>query len=231
MGKVTAAMYVSVDGVVEDPGGAEGSQHGGWSGPYFNDELQQMQSELLSAADALLLGRVTYEGFAKAWPDMAHEEGGFADRMNTLPKYVATRTLTALAWNATALQGEVTEAVAELKEQSDLNLLIYGSATLVDHLARGGLIDEFRLMVHPIAVGAGQRMFDQVSTPLWLVDTKSTRTGVVLLTYAAAESPEKQTDAATPSRTGQATVERDRPVGQRATTTGVLLAKLSAAGV
>jgi dihydrofolate reductase len=188
MGKVTVAMYVSVDGVVEDPGGAEGSEHGGWSGPYFNDELQQMQWELLAVSDALLLGRVTYEGFAKAWPDMAHEEGEFADRMNSLPKYVATRTLTALEWNATALQGEVTEAMADLKDQSDLNLLIYGSPTLVDHLTRHGLIDEFRLMVHPIAVGAGQRMFAQVGTPLRLVDIKSTRTGVVVLTYATAEA-------------------------------------------
>jgi dihydrofolate reductase len=188
MGKVTVAMYVSVDGVVEDPGGAEGSAHGSWSGPYFNDELQQLQWELLSQSDALLLGRVTYQGFAKAWPNMAHEEGDFADRMNSLPKYVATRTLTALEWNATALQGEVTVAVAELKGRPDLNLLIYGSPTLVGLLTRHDLIDEYRLMVHPIAVGSGQRMFDGVRAPLRLADTKSTSTGVVVLDYARAEA-------------------------------------------
>src|SRR6266536_2753745 len=155
MRKVIVAMYVSVDGVVEDPGGAEGFRHGGWTVPYWNDELAEFQSRLLFASDALLLGRVTYEAFAAAWPDMTHEAGEFADRMNSLPKFVATRTLDQLEWNATPLKGDIVEEVAELKQQPGQNLLIYGSGQLVDTLTRDGLIDEYSFMVHPVVLGTG----------------------------------------------------------------------------
>jgi dihydrofolate reductase len=177
--KVVAAEYVSVDGVMEDPA---------WTGPFWNDELAKAQYDLLFASDALLLGRVTYQGFAAAWPKMEAETGDFGVRMNTMPKYVATRTLTEMEWNATRIEGDVPEAVAQLKQQPGGNLLIYGSAALVNTLAQQGLIDEYRLMLHPVIVGTGKRLFNEglSTTGLQLVDSKTTATGVTILTYQPA---------------------------------------------
>jgi hypothetical protein len=105
VGQIVAAEYVSVDGVMQDPGGVGEIEAGGWTNPYWNDELAKLQADLLFASDALLLGRVTYEGFAAAWPGMEQEEGQFAVKMNTMPKYVASRTLTDMEWNATPIRG------------------------------------------------------------------------------------------------------------------------------
>ncbi len=149
MRKVIAAMYVSLDGVVEDPA---------WTGPFWNHELAEAQRDLLFSSDALLLGRVTYEGFAAAWPTMTDEEG-FADRMNSLPKFVATRTLDELSWNATAIKGDVVTEVALLKQQPGDNILLYGSAGVVNTLTPPALIDEYRLMVFPVTLGGGKRLF------------------------------------------------------------------------
>jgi len=178
MRKVKLAMYVSLDGVVQDPA---------WTAPFWNDELATLQSDYLLTSDALLLGRVTYEGFAAAWPNMEAEEGGHI--MNSLPKFVASRTLDHAEWNATIIKGDVTEQVARLKEQPGQDLLIYGSGTLVDQLTGDGLIDQYRLMVYPVVVGAGKRLFSAASaTTLRLVDSTTTSTGVVVLTYNATAS-------------------------------------------
>jgi len=152
VGKIVAAEYVSVDGVMQDPGGVGEIEAGGWTNPYWDDDLAKLQADLLFASDALLLGRVTYEGFAAAWPDMAHEEGPFADKMNTMPKYVASWTLTAMEWNAAPIGGDVAEEVAKLKRDPGQNLLIYGSGSLVRLLLRHGLIDQLRLMIHPVVL-------------------------------------------------------------------------------
>jgi dihydrofolate reductase len=176
--KVVAAEYVSVDGVMEDPA---------WTGPFWNDELGKAQYDLLFASDALLLGRVTYQGFAAAWPIM-EGTGEFGERMNTMPKYVASRTLTETEWNATLIEDDVPEAVSRLKQQPGGNLLIYGSAALVNSLLPHVLIDEYRLMLHPVIVGKGKRLFNDGmdTTGLKLVDTKTTATGVTILTYQPA---------------------------------------------
>jgi dihydrofolate reductase len=179
MRKVKLAMYVSADGVVENPA---------WTGPYWDEELSKLQADYLFASDALLLGRVTYEGFAAAWPTM-EGTGDFGEKMNSMPKFVASRTLDRGAWNAAIIKGELATEVAKLKEQPGRDLLIYGSGDLVDELTRHGLIDEYRLMIHPIIVGSGKRLFAGAlpATTLHLADSTITSTGVVVLTYTRGE--------------------------------------------
>lgn len=187
MGKIVAAEYVTVDGVMQDPGGVGEIELGGWTHPYFNDELGKFQSELLFASDALLLGRVTFQGFAAAWPDMEESAGEFAVKMNTMPKHVATRTLKELEWNATLIEGEVPDEVARLK-QSDQNFLIYGSGTLVNTLMQHDLIDQYRLMIFPVVLGQGKRLFGEGSDKKHLrpVATNTTGTGVIVVDYEPA---------------------------------------------
>jgi dihydrofolate reductase len=192
MRKVVAAEYVTLDGVMTDPGGVGEIEEGGWSNPYFDDELADYQSAQLFASGALLLGRVTFEGFAAAWPSMEETEGEFAVRMNTLPKFVASTSLTEpLPWNGTLLQGEVAEEVAKLKEEPGGDLLIYGSGELVNALHARGLIDEYRLMVFPVTLGVGTRLFRDGygKHDLKLSDAKTTRAGVAILTYEPAGEP------------------------------------------
>ena len=175
MRKLKLAMYVSLDGVVENPA---------WTGAFWSEQLAQLQADYLFASDALLLGRVTYEGFAAAWPAMEESTGEFGKKMNTMPKFVASRTLDTGAWNATILKGELAGEVAELKGRPGGDLLIYGSGDLVDELTRLRLIDEYRLMIHPVVVGSGKRLFNDITTTtLRLADTTTTDTGVVVLTY------------------------------------------------
>jgi len=177
MRKLKLAMYVALDGVVENPA---------WTGPFWNEELADLQAEYLYSSDALVLGRVTYEGFAAAWPAMEESTGDFGKKMNSMPKYVASRTLTDPEWNATVIGGELGDAVRALKAEGGGDLLIYGSGTLVDELTRLGLIDEYRLMLHPILVGTGKRLFSDVTeTTLELADVKTTATGVAVLTYTS----------------------------------------------
>jgi dihydrofolate reductase len=180
MRDVVAVEYVTVDGVMEEPA---------WSNEYFNDELARFQYDELLASDALLLGRVTFEGFAAAWPSMEETEGDFAVRMNALPKFVASRTLNEpLAWNGTLLKGDLGEEVAKLKQQPGEDLLIYGSAELVNALHPHGLIDRYTLMVFPVTLGAGKRLFKEGTdkTNLKLTDVETISTGVALLTYRTA---------------------------------------------
>jgi dihydrofolate reductase len=179
MKRLKLAMYVSLDGVVEDPS---------WTGPFWSDQLADLQAEYLFSSDALVLGRVTYEGFAAAWPGMEEATGDFGRTMNSMPKYVASRTLHDAEWNATVIDGDVPAAVAALKEGDGGDLLVYGSGTLVDELTRHGLIDEYRLMVHPVLVGSGKKLFESVgdTVDLKLADTVTTDTGVAVLTYLPA---------------------------------------------
>src|SRR5262249_15771929 len=155
-----------------------------------NEELAEYQTEQLWASDALLLGRVTFEGFAAAWPSMEETEGEFAVRMNTLPKFVASESLKEpLAWNGTLLRGDLAEEVTQLKDQPGRDLLIYGSGQLVNTLHRHGLIDEYQLMVFPVTLGEGQHLFRSGSDglDLELIAIKTTSTGVVRLIYKPAE--------------------------------------------
>jgi dihydrofolate reductase len=177
MGTIVAVEYLALDGVMESPG---------WSGPYFNEELQGFQYDNLFAADALLLGRLTYDGFRAAWPSMSDEKG-FADRMNGMPKYVATRAEGVPEWNATFLEGDLVQAVTRLKE-TDQRLLINGSGDLVNQLAAAGLIDEYRFMVFPVVVGSGQQLFDEraAGVTLALAGSWTSTSGVAVLTYQPA---------------------------------------------
>ena len=187
MGKIVAAEYVTLDGVMEDPGPAGEFEYRGWTLPYWNDELAEYQSQLLFASDALLLGRVTYEEFVASWPLRSGDP--FTDRINSLPKYVASTTLEApLAWNATLLEGDVGDEVRKLKQQPGRDLLIYGSSELVHTLRQHDLIDTYRVMLYPLALSRGRRFFREGGdkTTLTLTDAKATSTGVVVLTYEAA---------------------------------------------
>ena len=177
MRKVIVTEFLTLDGVYEDSTP--------WQQGYHPDSGSFKRDELFDSG-ALLLGRVTYEGFARYWPG-ATDTGEFGQRMNSLPKYVATTTLKALDWNATALQGDVTVAVRELKQQDGGNLLVYGSGTLVQTLLRHGLVDELRLMVYPLVLGTGKRLFaggDRL--PMQLSATRTLGDGVLLLTYLPA---------------------------------------------
>lgn len=184
MRQIVAAEYLSLDGVGEDPGRIGGFERRGWIIPYYDEELAQYMSDQLSASDALLLGRTTYEGFVTVWP--ARSGDPIADMMNSLPKFVASTTLNEpLEWNATLLEGDVAEEVRKLKQQPGRNILIYGSGTLVRTLMQLDLIDTYQLMLVPVALGSGERFFRDGHDPttLSLTDVKMTGAGVVMLTY------------------------------------------------
>ena len=176
MRKVIVTEFITLDGVVEAPEK--------WSFPFWNDEIAKFKHDELFASDALLLGRVTYQGFAAAWPSRT-DETGFADRMNSLPKFVVSTTLEQVEWNNSRLIKEnVAEEVSKLKQQPGQNLLIYGSGALVHTLMQHNLIDEYWLLVYPVVLGSGKRLFkDGSNTTLKLVETKTFSSGVVLLCY------------------------------------------------
>ena len=192
MRKVVVSEFVSLDGVIEDPGGAGEFDRGGWSfrsdrGP----EGDRFKFDELAAADALLLGRKTYEGFAAAWPQMEEQTGDYGAWMNGYPKHVASTTLEEpLEWNnSTLIERDVAEGVARLKRQDGKDILVFGSGELVRTLMQHDLIDEYRLMVFPIVVGTGKRLFGDVgeARDLRLVDTKQVgQDGVLILTYRPA---------------------------------------------
>jgi dihydrofolate reductase len=188
MRKLIVSEFISLDGVTEDPGGAEGFERGGWTSPYWNDELEAYKRDELFSADGLLLGRVTYEAFAAAWPDASHEAGEYADRMNSLPKYAVSTTLTDLTWNNShVLEGDLEKQVRNLKEQPGQDLLVFGSGQLVRALIRLDLVDELRLQVYPVAVGRGQRLFGETDDISTFEPEGATLLGsVVLLRYRAA---------------------------------------------
>ena len=192
MRKVVVSEFISLDGVIEDPGGAGGFDRGGWSFQFDRGpEGDKFKFDELAAADALLLGRVTYEGFAAAWPQMEEQTGEYGAWMNGYPKHVASRTLEEpLEWNnSTLIKGEIAEEVSRLKQQDGKDILVFGSGELVRTLMEHDLIDEYRLMVFPIVVGKGKRLFGDTeeTKPMKLVDTKPVGPdGVIILTYEPA---------------------------------------------
>ncbi len=173
--------FVTLDGVMEAPGGEPGHPHSGWVFDFVSPEQEQYKLQETLDADALLLGRVTYEGFSAAWPGRG---GEFADKMNTMPKYVVSTTLEDPEWSNTSVMRDVSE-VAGLKEQEGGPILVAGSRTLVHGLMEHGLVDELRLMIFPVVLGSGGRLFPETpdKTKLELVDTQAFDSGVVVHTY------------------------------------------------
>lgn len=181
MSKIIVSEFITADGVIAEP-------H--WTFPYWSDEIAAYKFEELFSIDALLLGRVTYEGFAQAWPSQKDEQG-YADRMNGLPKHVVSSTLQTADWNnSTVISGDVIAEITRLRQQPDYKLLIFGSGALIKSLSDAGLIDEYRLLVYPLALGKGQRLFDGIDAKLQLTETKSFPTGVVALHYTPAPAQE-----------------------------------------
>ena len=184
VGRIVVTEFASLDGVVEDPGGAEDFKYGGWSFEISRgDEGDKFKLDETFASEALLLGRVTYEGFAAAWPS---RDGEFADKFNSMPKYVVSSTLKDPTWtNSTVLSGDVAEEVAKLKQEVDGDIVVHGSVQLVQALIEHDLVDELRLMVFPVVLGSGKRIFGETSDKkaLRLVDSKVVGDGVAILTY------------------------------------------------
>jgi dihydrofolate reductase len=169
---------------MEDPGGSENFEHGGWSFEFSRgEEGDRFKLDEALEADALLLGRVTYEGFAEAWPTRS---GEFADKFNSMPKYVVSSTLDEPEWNnSTVLEGDVVDAVSDLRQEVDGDIVVHGSAQLVQTLLEHDLVDELRLMVFPVVLGSGKRLFGDTSEkkPLQLVDAQTVGDGVAIFIH------------------------------------------------
>jgi dihydrofolate reductase len=189
MRRLSVSTLVTLDGVVQDPGGFGETEDAGWSNSYFDDEAGRLAYEHLLASDVFLLGRETYELFKEHWTRI--HEGDYAARINSMPKLVASTTLhEPLEWNARLIQGDIAEAIAKLKREGGGEILMYGSPTLMRTLAAHDLVDEYKLWVHPIVLGGGKRLFADGfdKSLLELVDVKSLSTGVVILTYRPARA-------------------------------------------
>ncbi len=187
MRTLIVSEFVTLDGVMEAPGGEEGHPHTGWVFDFVSPEQEKYKLEEVMESEALLLGRMTYEGFSRAWPQRG---GGFADKMNGMPKYVVSTTLEDPEWNNTSVMRDVKE-VAGLKAQDGGPLLVAGSRTLVHGLMEHNLVDELRMMIFPVVLGSGARLFPESrdKTPLKLVDTQAFDSGVVVHTYQAQGRP------------------------------------------
>jgi len=182
MRKIVAGLFISLDGVTESPQD--------WNGPFFNDEMGQAVGDAMASSDTLLLGRRTFEEFAAFWPT-ADQSDPFADFINNTPKVVVSNTLSEVDWQpTTVIRGDVVSQIRDLKEQSGKNIGMTGSPTLIRSLVKEGLLDELSLMVHPLVLGSGKRLFDDMAgqVPLTLVNSQTFKTGVVNLTYGPAES-------------------------------------------
>ena len=184
MGRIVVTEFVSLDGVMEAPGGGENFKYGGWTFEINRgDEGDKFKLDETVASEALLLGRVTYEGFAAAWPS---REGEFADKFNNMPKYVVSSTLADPEWNnSTVLKGDVAKEVAKLRQERDGDIVVHGSARLVQTLLEHDLVDELRLMVFPVVLGSGKRLFGETTDKksMRLVDSKVVGDGVAILVY------------------------------------------------
>ena len=193
VGRIVVTEFVSLDGVVEAPGGGEDFKYGGWSFEIDRgDEGDKFKLDETMSSEALLLGRVTYEGFAAAWPSRT-DEFGFADKFNSMPKYVVSSTLEDPEWNnTTVLKGDVVEEVAKLKQEQDGDIVVHGSPQLVQTLIEHDLVDEYRLMVFPVVLGTGKRLFGETTDKksLRLVDSKVVGDGVAILVYQPAGAVE-----------------------------------------
>ena len=182
MGKIVVTEFISLDGVVEDPGGAEDFKYGGWTFEFNRgEEGDAFKLDETRASAALLLGRRTYDGFAAAWPS---REGEFAELFNSMPKYVLSTTLDQPEWNNTTVVRSIDD-VAKLKEEVDGELVVHGSVQLAQALLEHDLVDELRLMVFPVALGTGKRLFGETSDKktLTLADSKTVGDGIAILTY------------------------------------------------
>jgi dihydrofolate reductase len=182
--KIVSGLFIALDGVYEAPDQ--------WHFPYFNDEMGAAVESQMAAADAMLLGRVTYEEFASYWPYQSSDEVDIADYMNNTPKYVVSNSLDKAEWqNSTVVRGDVAAELTRLKQQPGKNISVVGSGTLVRSLLQEGLLDELRLLVHPIVAGSGKRLFPEgtAQKPLQLVDAQTFSTGVLYLTYQPGELP------------------------------------------
>ena len=183
MRKLIVSEFVTLDGVMEAPGGEPGHPHSGWVFDFMGPDQEQYKLQETLEAEILLLGRVTYQGFATAWPERS---GEFADKMNSMPKFVATTTLSDLDWdNSSPIGDDVPAAVSELKEQDGGPILVAGSRTLVHTLMEHGLIDELRVMVFPVVLGSGAKLFPETErkTTLALADSRTFESGVMVQTY------------------------------------------------
>jgi dihydrofolate reductase len=187
MGRIVVTEFVSLDGVMEDPGGAEDYKYGGWTFEIERgDEGNKFKVDETDESEALLLGRVTYEGFAEAWPSRT---GDFADKFNNMPKYVVSSTLRDPEWNnTTVLSGDVAEEVSKLRESTSGDLYVHGSAQLAQALLEHDLVDELHLMVFPVVLGTGRRFFGETTAkkPLQLVESTTVGDGVAILIYRPA---------------------------------------------
>ena len=186
MGRIVVTEFVSLDGIVEDPGGAEDYKYGGWSFEFDRgDEGNEFKLEETRNSKALLLGRRTYEGFADAWPS---REGEFADIFNSMPKYVVSSTLQSPEWtNSTVLAGDLVEEVTKLKGEVGGEIVVHGSATLAHGLLENDLVDELRLMMFPVVLGSGRRLFEAGSKKrLKLAESRTVGDGVLILIYTPA---------------------------------------------
>jgi dihydrofolate reductase len=185
MRKLIVSEFVTLDGVMEAPGGEPSHPHSGWVFDHMSPEQEHYKLDEVMDAESLLLGRVTYEGFSAAWPSV---EGDFGDKMNSMPKHVASTTLRDPQWNATVLEGDVPSAVQALKDGDGGSILVAGSSTLVHTLLLERLVDELRLMVFPVSIGHGLRVFpeERAKLPWKLVDQRTFPTGVMALTYRPA---------------------------------------------
>jgi len=191
MGRIVVSEFVSLDGVAEDPGGSEGNDRGGWAFEFSRgEEGDKFKLDETMGSDALLLGRVTYEGFAEAWPA---REGEFADKFNQMPKYVVSSTLKDPEWtNSTVIGTDVREQVARLRDEADGDVVVHGSLSLVQELIDAGLVDELRVMVFPIVLGGGKRLFGDTDAkkPFRLTESKTVGDGVQILIYQPAADRE-----------------------------------------
>jgi dihydrofolate reductase len=196
--KVVVQADLTLDGVMQSPGMPEedrsgGFDHGGWLVPYGDDVFQEMKRDSIRAADGLLLGRKTYELFAGYWPRVTDPDNEIATMLNTMPKHVASRTLDTVEWNNSRLiEGDVAEAVGELKSEPGRELQVHGSVDLTQTLMRYDLVDEYRLSFAPLVLGTGKRLFRDGAVPaaMRLVDSTKTTTGLVFHTYERAGKPE-----------------------------------------
>jgi dihydrofolate reductase len=186
MRKLNVSTLVTLDGVIQDPGGFQELDEGGWGNRYFDDEAQSYALEHLRQSDAFLCGRVTFEVFKEFWPQV--KEGEYAQTLNRMRKFVASTTLSEpLDWNATLLKGDVADAVSDLKRRDGRDIVMYGSAGLMATLMAHDLIDEYRIWIHPLVIGTGTRLFDEgvPTRSLELCETRQLSTGVVILVYRA----------------------------------------------
>jgi len=183
MRKLVVTEFISLDGVMEAPGGDDGYVHGAWTMPFWGDEIAEFKTAEMVAADALLLGRVTYQGFAAAWPERSGDE--FSDKMNSMEKFVASNTLTSAVWNnSTILRGDVVSAIKELKGRDGADIIVHGSATLAQSLLRADLVDELRLAIYPLTLGVGKKLFGpDTRLDFTATDSTLTGTGVTLTSY------------------------------------------------